>query len=189
LSLLHTPRLRLEPFAEQHLDGLHAMNRRPEVMRFITGQPETREQTAAGIARVQRCWAAWGYSWWAWIDLESGRVAGAGCVQHARRDAQPPQDLSLLRANPLELGWRLHPDFWRRGLASEAACAMASFAFEQLNAPELIAVRDPDNQESARVMDKLGMRYRGLEAWYGQPLATHALSRADWLAARVLAPA
>lgn len=29
-------------------------------------------------------------------------------------------------------------------------------------------------------MDRLGMQYRGLETWYGESLATHALSREDW---------
>ena len=77
MTILHTARLRLEPFADHHLDGLNAMNSRPEVMRFFGGQPETREQTAGFIARVQRAWAAWGTSWWALIDPENDRVAGA----------------------------------------------------------------------------------------------------------------
>ena len=55
MTVLLTARLRLEPFSEHHLDGLHAMNARPEVMRYISGQPETREQTAASKQRVQRC--------------------------------------------------------------------------------------------------------------------------------------
>jgi RimJ/RimL family protein N-acetyltransferase len=180
MIVLFTPRLRLEPFDEQHLDGLHAMNSRPEVMQYISGQAETREQTAASIARVQRCWAAWGTSWWALIELQSGRVAGAGAIQYLRREADPPADLQLLQTNPLEIGWRLHPDFWRQGLASEAAARMAAFAFQNLAAAELLAVRHPDNVASGRVMDGLGMQFRGLEPWYGRTLATHVLSRAAW---------
>jgi RimJ/RimL family protein N-acetyltransferase len=183
LATLHTRRLRLEPFAEEHLEGLYEMNRRPEVMQFITGRPETREQTAASIARVQRCWAVLGASWWTFIEPTSGCVAGAGCIQYARRDAVMPADLESLRSNPLEIGWRLHPDFWHLGLASEAAACMTTFAFDTLAAPEIIAVRHPDNIASARVMDRLGMRYRGLETWYGESLATHALSRKDWTVA------
>ena len=57
---------------------------------------------------------------------------------------------------------------------------MTSFAFDSLAAPEIIAVRHPENIASARVMDRLGMRYRGLEKWYGENLATHALGRKDW---------
>ena len=160
------------------------MNRLPEVMRYISGQPETREQTAAAIARVKRCWAAWGTSWWAFIETNSNRVAGAGCIQYLRREDTIPQDLQSLRSNPLEVGWRLHPDFWRQGFASEAAVRMAAFAFESLNAQELLAVRHPDNSDSARVMDRLGMRFRALETWYGKSLATHVLSHETWLLAQ-----
>ncbi|MFO1413884.1 MAG: GNAT family N-acetyltransferase [Burkholderiales bacterium] len=180
MTPLHTKRLRLEPFAEAHLDGLHDMNRRPEVMQYITGHPETREQTAASIARVRRCWVVLGTSWWAFVEPVSGRIAGAGCIQYARREAALPDDLASLRANPLEIGWRLHPDFWHQGLASEAAARMAGFAFEALGTPVLIAVREPANVASGRVMDRLGMRYRGMETWYGVSLATHELAREDW---------
>ena len=186
MTVLFTARLRLEPLSERHLDGLHAMNSRPEVMRYITGEPETREQTAAMIARVQRCWAAWGTSWWALIELQSGRVAGAGAVQHLRREAAPPTDLEALRSNPLELGWRLHPDFWHQGLASEAAARMTAFAFDDLSAAELLAVRHPDNVASGQVMDRLGMRFRGLEPWYGMSLATHSLTKAEWQSQQLL---
>ena len=180
MTILRTTRLRLEPFGEHHLDGLHEMNARPEVMRYISGQPETREQTIAGITRVQRSWAELGTSWWTFIELKGGRVAGAGCIQYLRREANVFADLERLRSNPLEIGWRLHPDFWHHGLAGEAAAKMAAFAFEEIAAAELLAVRHPDNVNSARVMDRLGMRFRALEPWYGTTLATHVLSREEW---------
>lgn len=170
MTTLTTPRLRLEPFDDRHLDGLNAMNRLPEVMQFITGRAETRDETQAGIERVKARWAEWGYSWWAFVDPVQARVAGAGCIQHLDRD----------RAQPLEIGWRLHPDYWHRGLAIEAAQAMAAFAFERLNAPLLTAVRHPDNVASGQVMSRLGMRYRGIERWYDADLAVHELSAADW---------
>lgn len=186
MTVLMTPRLRLEPISDQHLDGLHAMNALPEVMQYISGQGETPEQTAAFVARVKRCWAAWGTSWWALIHLDSGRVAGAGCIQHLRREAAIPGDLNTLRHNPLEIGWRLHPDFWHQGLASEAASRMTAFAFEDFAAEELLAVRHPENLNSARVMDRLGMRYRGMETWYGRELATHVLGGEEWIPAGTL---
>jgi RimJ/RimL family protein N-acetyltransferase len=181
VTILHTKRLRLEPFAEQHLHGLNQMTQHLEVMRFLGGEPETREQTAAGIARVRRCWAVLGTSWWAFVGVHSDEVVGAGCIQYLRLDQEIPADLESLRAHPLEIGWRLHPDFWGQGLASEAAVAMATHAFENLHAQELLAVRHPDNARSARVMDRLGMDFRGMERWYGTSLATHVISRTKWL--------
>jgi RimJ/RimL family protein N-acetyltransferase len=180
MAILRTSRLRLEPFAERHLDGLHAMNSRPEVMRFLGGQPEGRKQTEAAIARVQRCWAAWGTSWWTFLEAASGRVAGAGCIQYLRREANPPEDLESLVNNPMEIGWRLHPDYWHQGFATEAAHAMAGFAFDKFQICELLAVRQPDNTDSGRVMERLGMRFRGLELWYGTSVAAHVLSREEW---------
>ncbi len=58
---------------------------------------------------------------------------------------------------------------------------MAAFAFDNLAALELIASRHPDNTASARVMDRLRMRFRGIEIWYGEPGPTYVLSREDWL--------
>jgi RimJ/RimL family protein N-acetyltransferase len=172
MTILTTERLRLEPIADHHFEGLQAMNRLPEVMRFITGTPETPEQTRHMIEVVKGRWAQYGFSWWAFIERKSGRLVGAGCVQYLGRDP----------ANPHELGWRLVPDKWGQGLALEAARAMADWAFTALDAPLLVAVCQPDNANSAKVMAKLGMRYRGEETWYEGPHAVWELTRARWLA-------
>ena len=173
MTILTTDRLTLRPFDDAHLAGLHAMNSQPEVMRFITGRPETLDETRAIIARVKAKWAEWGYSWWAIFERSTGQLVGAGCLQHLRRD--PLQ--------PMEIGWRLQPDCWGKGYASEAARAMAQFAFDTIGAPELVAVCHPDNAASAQVMRRLGMQYRGLERWYETDTATYVISRAEWHAA------
>src|SRR5689334_7315980 len=103
MTILTTARLRLEPFDLSHLDGLHEMNADPEVMRYITGRPETREETLAAIGRVQARWRGFGCSWWSLLDRTSGQVVGAGCIQNLRRTDSPLPD----RTCPLEIGWRL----------------------------------------------------------------------------------
>lgn len=170
MSILHTDRLRLEPMRPEHLDGLHEMNRIPEVMRYITGKPETREQTLQMIERVMARWAEWGTSWWSLIERDSGRIVGAGCIQYLARDT----------ANPLEIGWRLHPDCWGKGYASEAAQVMADFAFAQLKAPLLCAVCHVDNGASARVMQRLGMRLKGQERWYDMDCHVYEITADEW---------
>lgn len=172
MTTLHTGRLRLEPLNDGHFEGLYAMNRLPEVMRYITGKPDRPEDTREMIERVKARWIEYGYSWWAFMHPGSGRLAGAGCIQHLDRKPE----------NPLEIGWRLHPDFWRQGLASEAAEAMAAFAFDTLKAPELVAVRYEANLDSARVMERLGLRWRERGRWYDTEMVLHAMSAADWAA-------
>ncbi|MDT9000639.1 GNAT family N-acetyltransferase [Paucibacter sp. APW11] len=170
MTILHTARLRLEPFTDSHLDGLNAMNSDPEVMRYLSGKPETREETQAVIERVKARWAELGYSWWSFFELASGELIGAGCVQHLGRD----------QANPLELGWRLRRDKWHQGFALEAAEAMATFAFNTLQAPRVQAVCKPDNAASAKVMTRLGMHYIGRQTWYDSEVAVYEIARGDW---------
>lgn len=174
MSILTTERLLLEPFDDVHLDGLNAMNSDPEVMRYI-GALESREKTIEIINRVKGRWIEYGYSWWSFIERVSHEVIGAGCIQNLRKSGDSPDP-----ACPLEIGWRLRRDRWHQGLASEAAIAMGDFAFRTLKTDALLAVCDPDNTASAAVMRHLGMRYRGIEDWYGKPLATYAVTADEW---------
>lgn len=93
MTILTTARLRLEPVADRHFAGLQAMNRQPEVMRFISGQPETPEQTHAMIELVKGRWAQYGFSWWAFIEHDSGMLVGAGCIQYLGRDPANPHEI------------------------------------------------------------------------------------------------
>ena len=178
MTVLTTARLRLEPMADAHLDGLNALNADPEVMRYISGQPETRAETQAIIERVKARWADVGYSWWTFFERDTGEIVGAGCLQNLRREAAPQPD----RDCPMELGWRLRRDRWGRGYASEAAFAMVDWAFDTFAPGELLAVCEPANTASSGVMKRLGMRDLGLQRWYGKDMATFGIAAAEWRA-------
>jgi len=179
VTKLTTARLRLEPFDDAHVDGLNAMNSDPEVMRYIPSGVEKREQTMATVQRVKARWAKWGFSWWSFIELAAGEIVGAGCIQHLRKSGSEPDP-----ACPLEIGWRLRRDRWHQGLAYEASVAMADFAFRNLRAEPLLAVCDPENTASAALMKRLGMKYRGIEIWYEQDVATYGITSDEWFARR-----
>jgi len=178
MTILTTQRLRLEPFDDAHVEGLNALNADPEVMRYISGRPETLDETVAMVQRVKARWREFGYAWWSFFEAASGELVGAGCIQNLRRTTSTSPD----PACPLEIGWRLRRDRWHQGLATEAALAMADFAFRRLAAGELYAVCMPDNAASAAVMKRLGMKHLGLDTWYGQSLATWRITAGEWSA-------
>jgi RimJ/RimL family protein N-acetyltransferase len=178
MTTLTTARLRLVPMADAHLDGLNALNADPQVMRYISGKPETRAETQTMIERVKSRWAAMGYSWWTFIEIDTGEIVGAGCLQNLRREEAPQPD----PACPLELGWRLRRDRWGRGYASEAAFAMGDWAFDTFQPDELLAVCEPANTASSGVMKRIGMRDLGLQRWYGKDMATFGISADAWRA-------
>jgi RimJ/RimL family protein N-acetyltransferase len=178
MTILTTARLRLEPFALSHVDGLHAMHSDPEVIRYISGAFATRGETLAVVERARTRWDEFGYSWWSFVELASGNVVGAGCSQNLRRTEAPQPDPGC----PLEIGWRLRRDRWHQGLATEAAIAMAGFAFGWLAAPELYAVCNPENTASVAVMRRLGMDDLGMDTWYGRSLQTYRITSERWAA-------
>ncbi|MBC3860993.1 GNAT family N-acetyltransferase [Undibacterium jejuense] len=170
MTILTTARLRLEPITDSHLEGLCHLNSDLEVMRYISGQAETREETLNMIDRVKARWAEFGFSWWSFIDIDTEELIGAGCIQYLGRDPK----------NPLEIGWRLRKDKWGKGYASEAARAMAAFAFDILKAESLYAICMPENTASSHVMKKLGLNYRGIERWNEKDVATYSIDKATW---------
>ncbi|MCD2440689.1 GNAT family N-acetyltransferase [Agromyces sp. SYSU K20354] len=90
----------------------------------------------------------------------------------------------------LEVGWVVHPDFQRRGYASEAAGALVDFAFSMLNPHRVQAFLDARNEASAALCERLGMRREAtlLEEEFNdgewQDTAVYGILRREWAAAR-----
>lgn len=61
----------------------------------------------------------------------------------------------------IEIGWRLHPDVWGLGYATEAARPVVAHAFGTLGLSEVVAGIMPGNDGSVRVAEKLGFRDGG----------------------------
>ena len=172
MVVLETERLRLEPMDDRHFAGLYAMNSDPEVMRYITGRPDTEHDTRQMIERVKGFWRLWGYSWWTLVDRIGGAMIGAATLQHLDRDSTKPH----------EIGWRLLRRNWGRGYATEAARAIVAHAFGTLTVPRVTAVADPDNAASIAVMLRLGMRRVGPARHYGHACMLYELTLDDYRA-------
>jgi RimJ/RimL family protein N-acetyltransferase len=57
----------------------------------------------------------------------------------------------------VEIGWRLAPEYWGLGYATEGARAVLDFAFRELGLDEIVSFTVPGNLRSRRVMEKIGM--------------------------------
>jgi [ribosomal protein S5]-alanine N-acetyltransferase len=76
--------------------------------------------------------------------------------------------LSLRGRDFGDLGYAIRPEFWNRGLATEAVRAALGEARDALGLREIWATVDPANTASCRVMEKLGFVRRAGEA--GTPI-------------------
>lgn len=63
--------------------------------------------------------------------------------------------------NEVDLGYRVKKKFWGMGYTTEAAAACLKYGFETLKLDRIVAKAMPDNIGSIKVMQKLGMTFRG----------------------------
>jgi RimJ/RimL family protein N-acetyltransferase len=59
----------------------------------------------------------------------------------------------------VEIGWRLAPNFWGLGLATEAARAATAFGFFSIGLTEIVSFTSAINGRSRRVMERIGMTH------------------------------
>jgi [ribosomal protein S5]-alanine N-acetyltransferase len=59
----------------------------------------------------------------------------------------------------VDIGYALLPRFWSRGYAVEAARAVKEYAKDVVGLKRMVAIVDPANQGSIRVLEKLGLHY------------------------------
>lgn len=173
-----TPRLWLRRWKPEDLDPFAALNADPAVMEHFPSML-SREETAAAIGRVEKHFEDRGYGFWA-VEAP-GQAPFIGFIGLA------VVSFEASFAPCVEIGWRLTPPWWGKGLATEGARAALKFGFERLGLEEIVAFTVPENIRSRRVMEKLGMRYSEDFAHPGidprRPLCRHVLyrlSRATW---------
>lgn len=61
-----------------------------------------------------------------------------------------------------EIGWALHPGYWKNGYATEAVKLLIDYAFSQLNAHRIVAYANAENGLSENVMIRVGMIRDGI---------------------------
>lgn len=148
--MIQTSRLLLRPFLQDDLDFLIRLFQDRQVMEFSNGlrSPEESEIWLENQIKSQN--GINGYSHLA-IQLRSNSelIGYCGIAELPIPDHQ----------TEMEIGYRLSPEFWDNGFATEAAIAVRDYAFNELSLARLVALVDPGNDRSIKVAQKLGMKF------------------------------
>ncbi|QEE17222.1 GNAT family N-acetyltransferase [Promethearchaeum syntrophicum] len=65
------------------------------------------------------------------------------------------------RGNKSEIGYDLHPKYWRRGIMYEALTHMITYGFQTMKLHRIEAHVDPDNMGSQKILEKLQFTKEG----------------------------
>lgn len=85
------------------------------------------------------------------VELKEGRVP-IGICGLMKRDT----------LDDVDIGFAFLPAYRANGYALEAAAASMAYAKEALGIPRIVAITTPDNDRSARLLEKLGLRFQRL---------------------------
>lgn len=163
-AIIETPRLILRHFVEKDLAPLTVLMANADFMRFSSGI-FTPKQTAAFLFERVIAPARAGFpSQFALIFREENRLIGYCGFFRQLVDG----------IDEIEIGYRLHPDFWNRGLATEAAHAVRNYAFEVIKLERVVSLIHPDNHASRRVTEKNGMTLEKETTFRGFPTLVFA---------------
>lgn len=182
LEPIVTDRLILRNWREADRPLFHHINSDPAVMEFFPFRRD-RAQADELMDRLARMIDDTGFGFLA-IELRgNGKCAGfAGLAKINIPAAFPP--------DKVEIGWRLAPEFWGHGYATEAATALVEHGFAHHGLAEIVSYAAPANTRSIAIMQRLGMHRDATRdfdlpsvpdemAWL-RPHVVYALSAEDW---------
>lgn len=112
---------------------------------------------------------------WAMIDNETNKLIGT-CGFNAYQE----------RNKRAEVGYELHPDYWRKGFATEALKALLSYGFDILQLNRIGAIVYPENLPSQKLLEKIGFTNEGLLREYliqgstAHDTYVYSILRSEW---------
>jgi RimJ/RimL family protein N-acetyltransferase len=170
---IETKRLILRGFCEEDVDAMAQLFANPNFMRFSLGVFTERKKTVDFIEKVMGWDRASLPSQFAVTPRGEHAVIGY-CGFHHHPEVP----------GEVEIGYRLHHNYWNRGLITEAARAVRDHGFADFKLPRVISLIHPENIPSRRVAEKNGMKVEKEITFRGFPTLVYAMTREDWVAKR-----
>jgi RimJ/RimL family protein N-acetyltransferase len=149
-KILETDRVILREFVEEDCAELAPILADKEVMRYSINGPITFQETEARIKQYIKHYEDVGFGRWAVIDKKSNKLIG-----YCGISLTPP----IYGECYWEIGYRMSREFWGKGLATEFVTAVKDYGFNTLKFSEIIAVIEPPNIASIKVIEKVGLKY------------------------------
>jgi ribosomal-protein-alanine N-acetyltransferase len=156
MKTLQTPRLILRAFTLDDVAAFYRMGSQPEIIRWA--QPTPFASLEEARHKLQE---------WPLHDYERVGYGRMACVWKATGEVIGFSGLKFLPdLRETELGYRLFPEFWGQGIASEAGQACLGFARE-LGLGHIVSLIHPANAASIGVARKLGLSHFDDIDWGG----------------------
>lgn len=167
---LTTQRLLLREINAEDAEGIYSYLSKEEVMKYYGREPLKHLNEAKEITEI--------YS----KNFEENRGIRWGIEEQDSKGIIGTVGFHNMRElhKRAEIGYEIHPDYWRKGYASEAIREALSFGFQELDLNRIGAIVFKENKASSNLLMKLGFEEEGVLKEYmyqnGKPHDTYVYS-------------
>ena len=143
-----TERITLQQFELSDADAHHQLLTDPEVMMYMDGpMPKDKEEVHGKIEQIIKDFEEQkGIIWTIKLKNQSDMLGYFGFWRIDRKNHR------------VEMGYALKKEYWKQGIATEAARLAIDFAFNEFNVHSICANINPSNAPSRALLMKLGFR-------------------------------
>lgn len=181
---LVSARLFLRPLRESDVDLVLELFTDPEMMEYAGGPVKSERIRTEMAASVQRG-ADGSIGVWCMCKAQTKEPIGTIALLPLPVEAEDTEwELVCTGEMPegdIEIGYFLRKDEWGQGYVSEAVSRVLEFAFSVACLEEIVAVIDPRNAASRKVLERTGFLSEGDRRAYRETCPGFRIAKSDWL--------
>ncbi|MGR9136655.1 GNAT family N-acetyltransferase [Rhizobium leguminosarum] len=167
-AVRRTARLRLRIPVEGDIDFLTRLFSQPELVAHRpVPRPDSREESAARLARDIGHWKDHGFGRWA-VEANGALIGFGGVTLSKEFDG-------------LNLSYHLQPESWGQGYATELVREALVFAFDDLHGERVIGLVRTANAASRRILERCGFNFEREVMLHGAPTNMYAFGKTSGL--------
>lgn len=152
MTVLETERLTLRRLTFDDAAFIHRLVNEPSWLEFIGDKGVRNLDDARNYIRTGPMQMYEQYGFGLYVVQPKGDSTPLGLCGLIKRDVLPDVDI----------GFAFLPEFWGRGYAREAACAVLEHGRRDFGLRRIVAITSLHNTSSMKLLEKLGMRFEGL---------------------------
>lgn len=157
-AIIETERLLLREFTMDDFEAVYEFNSNLELHKYTGDEIIQSLDRAKEIIRDiwLEDYKKYGYGRWAAIYKPENRIIGFAGLKY------------LPEFDQTDIGFRFLPEYWGKGLATEASLEIIKYGFEKLGIDKIIGIAMADNIGSWRVLEKIGLTLYKVDEYDGE---------------------
>lgn len=164
--MIETSQLNLSRPIPEDYQLLCELWRNKRVRQFLGGTVVD-EEINERLISIQKHWDQYNFGLFTVRDKNSEKVTGICGLYYSEND--------------FELSYMFFPEHWGKGIAAEATLACVYYGFEILKLEEILAITQEANQNSWKLLEKLGMYHTNTISKFNSIQRVYKLTKQGFL--------